>query len=371
MPMNETLTNRGSKMNSIRALFLAAVLCTGLAACGGGGDGSSAAPLPPAPGPLITAPVPVTLNRIPDQAEIIFHQDDYIYVMDRQGDNVTQITFEQPRAYEHVAVSHDRRFIVANEQLPNPTNQPGGNSVLWLYDLEGGTEAQLVPAFKTAGNGGVDWDANGFIYFAARDMDVVANPQTPEDDIENAAANDVYKIRYDGTGLLRLTQTTDGGEADVGVSPDGTLVSYIKQVINFPSEDHTEVWVINPDGSNPRMIYQGGLVGQTSVHDPDISPDDTQVAFSMVNPDFKNFPDDPAANTAHDLYVIDLDGTGMRRVTQPGPISIIPNWNDNLILYTELNEAAQYLGVSIVSDQGTDQLPERIRLGSFAPNWIP
>ncbi len=326
-------------------------------------------------GTFITAPVSVKLNRIPDQAEIIFLQDGYhIYAMDRRGGNVTQITFERPRNYEHVAVSFDRRFIVANEQLPNPTNQPGGNSVIWLYDLERGTEAQLVPDFKTAGNGGVDWDANGFIYFAAQEKDVVANPQTPDDHIKNAVANDVYKIRYDGTGLLKLTQTTDGGEADVGVSPDGSLVSYIRGVINFPNEDHTEVWVINPDGSNPRMIYKGGLVKQTSVHDPEISPDNKQVAFSKVNPDFKNFPNNPLANTAHDLYVINLDGTGLRRVTQPGPISVVPNWpnwKDNLILYTEINEAAQYAGVSIVSDQESDQLPERIRSGPWAANWIP
>ncbi len=320
---------------------------------------------------FISAPVSVQLRSIPDQAEIIFLQDGYkIYVMDRRGDNVTQITFT-PRNYEHVAVSFDRRFIVANEQLPNPTNQPGGNSVIWLFDLERGTEARLVPSFKTAGNGGVDWDANGFIYFAAQEKDVVTNPQTPEGHIKNAVANDVYKIRYDGTGLRRLTQTTDGGEADVGVSPDGSLVSYIKSVINFPSTNHNEVWVINPDGSNPRMIYKGGLDKQASVHDPEVSPDNKHVAFSKVNPDFKNFPNNPLANTAHDLYVINLEGTGLRRVTRPGPISVLPNWKDNLILYTEINEAAQYAGISIVSDQGNDQLPQRMRSGPWAPNWIP
>jgi len=351
--------------------ILAAILVFEAASPSGMGERTFDSPVQIQPRTFITAPVSVKLNRIPDQADIIFLGNGYIYAMDHRGGNVTQITCERPRQYEHVAVSFDRRFIVANEQLPNPTNQPGGKSVILLYDLERGTEEQLVPDFKTAGNGGVDWDANGSIYFAAQEKDVVANPQTPEDHIKNAVANDVYKIRRDGTGLLRLTQTTDGGEADVGVSPDGSLVSYIREVINFPGENHTEVWVINPDGSHPRMIYKGGLVRKASVHDPEISPDNKQVAFSKVNPDFKNFPDNPAANTAHDLYVINLDGTGLRRVTRPGPISIIPNWKDSLILYTEINEAAQYAGISIVSDQGSDQMPGRIRSGPFAPNWIP
>lgn len=40
---------------------------------------------------LIAAPVSVRLNRIPDQAEIIFLQDGYYtYAMDRHGGNVTQ-----------------------------------------------------------------------------------------------------------------------------------------------------------------------------------------------------------------------------------------------------------------------------------------
>lgn len=94
------------------------------------------------------------------------------------------------------------------------------------------------------------------------------------------------------------------------------------------------------------------------------------VAHAQKLPDFRNFPNNPLANTAHDLYVINLDGTGLRRVTRPGPISVLPNWKDNLILYTEINEAAQYAGISIVSDQGSDQLPERIRSGPRAPNWI-
>lgn len=116
---------------------------------------------------------------------------------------------------------------------------------------------------------------------------------------------------------------------------------------------------------------QPGPVRQASVHDPEISPDNKQVAFSKVNPDFRNFPDDPGANTAHDIYVINLDGTGLRRVTRPGPISVLPNWKDDLILYTEINEAAQYAGISLVRDQGTDQLPERLRSGPWGPNWIP
>ena len=92
----------------------------------------------------------VRLAAIPPAAEIVFHQDGFICVMEADGQNVTQITFENPRDYEHVAVSHGRRLVVANEQLPNPEGEPGGRSRLWLFDLERGTERRLLPGFLTA-----------------------------------------------------------------------------------------------------------------------------------------------------------------------------------------------------------------------------
>ncbi len=66
-------------------------------------------------------------------------------------------------------------------------------------------------------------------YFAGVEKDAVANPRSAADFIANQGANDVYKVKYDGTGLKRLTRTADRGEADVSVSEDGTLVSFMAQ----------------------------------------------------------------------------------------------------------------------------------------------
>jgi hypothetical protein len=261
--------------------------------------------------------------------------------MDGRGEKVTQITFENPRRWEHVAVSCNRRCLLAN-------NSDGGE--LWVFDLEEGTEAQLVPHFEGAGGGGVAWDPDGCAYFAAREA--------------GARTTDAYKIRYDGTGLKRLTDTSDACEADVSVSQDGSLITYAKMI---PSEQTCGVWVANSDGSNQRMVYKGGTVGTHSAHDPEISTDNAQVAFSVVNLDFKNFPE--YANTAHDIWKINMDGTGLTCLTQPGPISIIPNWQGDMIAYMELNEKDNYRGASVVNADGTGQ--RKIRAGAMCPKWIP
>ncbi len=249
-------------------------------------------------GRLVGPPHPVRLGTIPSDAEIVFHQDEFIYVMNRQSAIVTRITFENPRRWEHVAVSHDRRFVVANEQLANPTVQAGGISHLWIFDLQAGTEARLLPGFLTAGNGGVDWDARGFIYFAAKEKDLVPDPVTRADFLANAGANDIYRVRYDGRLLQRILYTPLDGEADVSVSEDGSLVTFHSQPLD--DETHTELWFINADGSNPGLVYRGGANRVGSVHDPEFSPDNSAIVFGRVNADVPpNFPENPdaAANT--------------------------------------------------------------------------
>ncbi|MCI0620925.1 MAG: hypothetical protein L0387_04510 [Acidobacteria bacterium] len=319
--------------------------------------------------PLLGPVQKVMLGKVHAQAEIVYHSGSHIYVMNRKGQNVAQITFENPRRYEHAAVSYDHRFIVANEQKPNPERKPGGVSLLWLFDLEKATETQLVPQFDTAGNGGVDWDRNGFVYFGGKERDVVLDPKRPEDFTANAAANDVYKIRFDGTGLQRLTNTKTRGESDVSVSEDGTLVTF--NDLAMP-EGVMEIWVINSDGSNPRRVYAGGKPGVDSVHDPELSPDNTRVVFSRPDPKVPpNFPNNPVGNTAHDVWAIGRDGTGLKRLTRPGPISIIPDWKEGVVVYTELSEKDNYLGASIVRADGQDQVPERIKPGVNSPKWIP
>lgn len=337
--------------------------------------GAATSSAPTGTGPTIGSPTPVRLAKIPTSAEIVFHQDGYIYTMDRDGQNVTQITFEKVEyEWEHAAISPDRRFVVGNEPLPRSTGgRPGVWSRVWLFDLEKGTKAQLLPQWVMVGNGGVDWDVKGFIYFAAKEKFVFVNPRRPVEMLAEAGAHDVYKIKFDGTGLTRLTNTPDRAEADVSVSQDGTLVTWVSHVVGLDesARDLLEIWISNSDGTNPRVVYRGGKVGVSSVHDPEFSPDNSKVIFSMVNSNVPpNFRRVSRANTAHDICTINVNGTGFIRLTKPGPISIIPAWRNNLIVYFEANEKENYMGAAVVTDNGTDQTPRRIKPGANSPKWI-
>jgi len=179
----------------------------------------------------------------------------------------------------------------------------------------------------------------------------------------------VWKVRFDGTGLTRLTATLDRGEGDVSVSQDGSMIAYMDLYID-PPRDFTEIWVRNSDGSNPRLVYKGGKARESSVHDPELSPDNSRVIFSKVNPKFHNFRKDPNANTAHDLISVAVDGSDERRVTKPGPISVIPDWVNNKVLYLELTdqEKPAFHGIVVMDDDGSNR--RRVNADANIAKWI-
>jgi hypothetical protein len=207
----------------------------------------------------------VATNRVPSGAEIVYHFSNNAYVTDSGGRTRTLIVSAGLRHLEHVAVSYDRTKVVA-DYFKRP-REGGMSPALILWDLEAGTETDLLANFEMAGNGGVAWDKNGFIYFAGIQARPYPQPKSREQFIANAGANDVWRVKWDGTGLQRLTQTSDRGEADVSTSLDGKYITYMATKID-PPNDYTEIWMRNSDGMEPRLVYKGGKSGVASVHDP-------------------------------------------------------------------------------------------------------
>jgi Tol biopolymer transport system component len=313
----------------------------------------------------------IQISPIPANAKIIFHENNYIYSMDENGGNITQITFDNSCVLEHVAVLHDRTKIVAN-YWSNPSIG-GQSSKLLLYDLTNKTMTNLLPGFAMAGNGGVDWDTSGYIYFAGVSALPYPDPATVGEFKANAGANDIYRIKFDGTGLQNLTNSVNRGEADVSVSQDSRYISYMATNITRPDSSFTEIWKRDIDGSNPQLIFVGGKDRVASVHDPEISPDGNYVVFSRVNNNVAPvFPNLPAANTAHDIIRLNMNNTSdVFDITQPGPISIIPDWKGNQIIFLEITDKTNppHAGTAIINSDGTGY--RLIKNGSSAAKWIP
>ncbi len=291
--------------------------------------------------------------------------------MDEDGGNVTQITFDNSRHLEHIALSFDRTKIIAN-YFSDPS-VGGLSSKMLLYDITAKTVTQLLTDFEMAGNGGVDSDINGYIYFTGISSLPFRSPSTQQEFLANLAANDIYKMKFDGSGLQNLTNTTDRGEVDVSVSPNGEYVSYIATNLTDPNNNFTEIWRREVAGTNPKLIYVGGKPRVSSVHDPEISPDGNYIVCSRVNSNVPPvYPNDPNANTAHDIIKVNVnDATDVVVITQPGPISIVPDWRANKILFLEITDKTNppHAGLATINVDGTGY--QLINNGANIGKWIP
>lgn len=313
---------------------------------------------------------PVRVRGLPADAAIVFWSTrnaakalgpSHLYVMSADGGNVTQLTFDA-YSYEHVAVSHDRRHV-ASTRHRHPFLSPGVSSV-WITDLRAMKEARLVPEFYHAGGGGVDWSPDGFVYFAAQPV--------------KGQGFNIFRVRPDGSALTQLTRLVLNSSSvppdpafvgDVSVSQDGSMVAYVRGVARKLGRDWVmkpQIWVMRADGADQRLVHDGGdELGKRGdswigAYDPTISPDGTRVVFSQTDTAHRQFP--KLIDQAHNLWVKNLDGTGLHRLTQPGSISIIPDWQEGKILYTEYNEADGYTGLVLINPDGTGK--RRLEQGS-------
>ena len=86
---------------------------------------------------------------------------------------------------------------------------------------------------------------------------------------------------------------------------------------------------------NKRSCYRSGESKYSRVK-PTANPKLWQEPNSNVPP---VYPNDPNANTAHDIIKVNVnDATDVVVITQPGPISIVPDWRGNKILFLEITD---------------------------------
>ena len=108
-------------------------------------------------------------------------------------------------------------------------------------------------------------------------------------------------MNLNGTGFRRLPVN--------GImpawSPDGETIAFVRFDASSGSE---AIWLINPDGSNPRQLTRPPRQPEFDTNGadwmPDWAPDGKQIAFSR------------RYRGRTDIYTIRRDGTGLRRLTK-------------------------------------------------------
>ena len=131
---------------------------------------------------------------------------------------------------------------------------------------------------------------------------------------------EIYSMNPDGTDVRRLTDHPRPDE-EPSWSPDGSHIAF-----SGTRDDQYGLYVMDADGSNVRRLSEGRFFFPTG--SPSWSPDGTQLVFEG-NPGV----------TANDLYLVNADGTGQRKLTDtPDVREFTPAWSPDgsRIAFTQL-----------------------------------
>jgi Tol biopolymer transport system component len=238
---------------------------------------------------------------------VLFPGDDFpvgeIYVMRADGSNQTRITNDQADDY-YPEWSPDGRRIVFNSNrhdvyqryLNIYTMDPDGSDVIRVT-----TSPELIDDWRPG------WSPDGRqIVFERRDY--VADD-----------TSEIYVIGVDGSGEQNLTNNSAARDAMPAWSPRGNLIAFASNR-DAPGGNYFDgdIYVMEPDGSNPRRLTNT----TESESFPQWSPDGSRIAFNRF-----------VESTDHrDIFVMRANGSGVTQVTDDPGFIAVSDWGKKGLL---------------------------------------
>jgi TolB protein len=236
---------------------------------------------------------------------------DRLYVMKTDGAGASQVSSGEGRVTCGYFFPGGDRILYASTQAsgaacPPPADRSKG--YVWaLYDYQlytarpdGSDLRPLAPAPGTYNAEGTISRDGWIVFTSTRDGDL-----------------DLYKIRLDGSGLVRLTNTL-GYDGGAFFSPDGRRIVFrasrpegtaeeaeyralLAQKLVRPGK--LEIYTMSADGSDVRQVTHLGAASFA----PFFHPDGRRILFAsnVGDPKGRNF----------DIYMVNDDGTGLERIT--------------------------------------------------------
>jgi TolB protein len=236
---------------------------------------------------------------------------DQIFTMNPDGTEMRLVSTGKGRTTCAFFMPGDRRILYASTHLagdapPKPPDRSAGyvwgvfEYEIFTCGLDGKDVVRLTDSPGYDAEAVVSPKGDRIVFTSSRDGDL-----------------DVYTMGLDGKDVRRLTTAVgyDGGPV---WSPDGKLIAYrgnritddaakeeFKQLLarGLVRPNRLEIRVMDADGKNDRQVTSNGRAN----FGPFFAPDGKRILFSSN-------VDDPKGRS-FDLYLVNLDGSGLERVT--------------------------------------------------------
>lgn len=239
---------------------------------------------------------------------------------DRHMRNVRQLTFEGDNGEAYF--SHDGKRLIYQ------SNAGGfGCDKIWTMNIDGSEKRMVSPATGAHTCSFFFPDGERIVFASTSHLpgDCPPRPDIPGGYVWPLFPYDIFTARADGSGLKRITDNPKY-DAEPIVSSDGTRIVFGSQ-----REGDFDIYVMDADGANVRRLtdrvgYDGG---------PWFSPDGTKIVWRAWHPETEEekaewrdcMERDYIKPFPLDLWVMDADGSNKRRLTNNGATNWAPSWH--------------------------------------------
>jgi Tol biopolymer transport system component len=248
---------------AVSAALIAALLALG--ACDSGDPADAAAPSDPGsevalargPGGQLCVNCPVTSSHILfTKWSNSTHGD--IYAMNPDGTGRKAIVAEDVDEFDPAwSPTYSRIAFIRRTEGPLGSQVNG----IWSAGYDGLQQFRITQDYRDLGPA---WGkTNRIAFYSMRES-------------QAALTNEIFTINPDGTGVLRLTNSS-AEDHNPAWSPDGTKIVFASDRGPLRARGAMHLWVMNADGTGQTQLTFG-----SGEDEPAWSPDGTRIAYTVV-----------------------------------------------------------------------------------------